>query len=904
MPLVWLLVEAKGKWLSAGKWELFVANDLRIRLRSLLRRGRVESEMEEELRFHSERQFEKYVNQGFSRDEAARRVRFRFGGMEQVKEECRDARGVLLVETFVQDVRYGCRTLRKSPAFAATALLTIALGIGANTALFSVIYSVLLSPLPFQNVSRLIQLNETTSKVGDVGVSYPNFEDWHTRSRTFSAMAAVVTTEFNMAGVNQPEHINGLAVSPDFLSMTGVHPILGRPFTPDEAKADTQPVLLLTYSLWQSHFGGNRNAIGKVIRLDSRGFTIVGVLPPNFRWTGKCDVMTPLGVWLTKNEAAKERGERGDLVVLGRLASHIPLERARAEMAGIAANLAREYPQANAESGVTLRPLRDVFSGDMRPAMMLLQIAAFFVLMVACANVANLFLMRGTGRAKELALRSAIGASSGRIIQQILTESLLVGLLGGLAGIGLALFAVGALSRWIPEQVLGGVTVSINGSVLLFSASLIVLSVFAFGIGPALGSTRAGVSSELKEGAKSTVAGHRMRWRSLLAIGELALALILLIGAGLMLKSLYRLLSVDSGFESARVLKLDLSLRTEQYKNDAAQVAFWRRVLDEVRAIPGVQSASLGTGIPLTGDHSRSDILVDGKPTAVPGGHPHPDIHVVSPGYEKTLGIRLLLGRAFTDKDHENGQRVAMVNTLLARRLFPGGDPLGKQFTFDEVGAGHTPKWITIVGVLADTRLYGLANPARLEVYVPFCQFAQGGMTLLVKSSEQPQLLAAAIRRVVTSIDEEQPVFGLATMQDVVDASVSRPRVTLVLLELFSGLALALAAIGIYGVISYSVGQRQKEIGIRVALGAKRGDVLRLVLKQGGKIAAAGILAGLLASLGLTQFMAKLLYSVNAYDPVTFAASACALALIAMVACYIPARRSLGVDPLIALRQE
>lgn len=395
-----------------------------------------------------------------------------------------------------------------------------------------------------------------------------------------------------------------------------------------------------------------------------------------------------------------------------------------------------------------------------------------------------------------------------------------------------------------------------------------------------------------------------MRWRSVLATGELALALILLIGAGLMIKSLYRLLSVDAGFQPARVLKLDMTLRTGQYKNDAGLVAFWRRVLDGVRAIPGVESAALGTGVPLTDDHSRVDITLEGRPAPSPGTYPHPDVHIVSPNYEKTLAIRLLAGRGFTDADRENGEKVAMVNALVAKRLFPGADPIGKRFMFGNIELGDAPKWITIVGVLADTKMYGLANPARLEVYVPLLQFPPHGMTLLVKSSKEPGRLSAAIRHVVASIDKEQPVFGIATMQDVVDASVSKPRTTLILLGLFSGLALVLAAIGIYGVISYSVGQREKELGIRIALGAERGDVLRLVLTEGGKIALAGIVAGIAASLGLTQLMAKLLYSVSAFDPVIFSAAALGLASIAMAACYIPARRSVGMDPLIALRQE
>lgn len=879
-------------------------DDLWVRFRSLLRRGEVESEMEAELRFHSERQLEKYLSKGVDRNEAARRVRMSFGGMEQVKEDCRDARGVSLVDDLVQDVRYGWRTLLRSPGFASAAVLTIGLGIGANAALFSVIYSVLLSPLPFKDAARLVQLNETTPKVGDVTVSYPNFEDWRKRSRVFSEMAAVTTTDFNLAGIRQPEHIGGLAVSPEFLYMTGVRPVIGRRFTLDEAKVGAQPVVLLSYSLWQSHFGGDRNVMGKIIRLDSREFTVVGVLPPEFRWNEKCDVMEPLGVWLTNNDASKNRGDRGDLVVVARLAPGVAIERARAEMEGIAANLAREYPRPNAQFGINLRPLRDVFSAGMRPALTLLQIAAFFVLMVACANVANLFLMRGTGRAKEIALRAAIGASIGRIIRQILTESLLVGMLGGAVGIGLTLAGIAVLSHSLPPETLGGASVAMNIPVLLFSAGLVLFSVFAFGLGPALQSPGSSVQAELKEGGKSTATNHRMRWRNLLAAGELALALILLVGAGLMIRSLYSLLSVDGGFQAARVLKLDMSLRTEQYENDAALIAFWRSAIAGIRAIPGVDSASLGTGVPLTNDHSRTDITLEGRPVPNPGSYPHPDVHIVSPDYEKTLAIRLLMGRGFTDADRENGQRVAMVNVLVAKHLFPRENPLGKRFMFGNFALGRAPKWVTIVGVLADTKMYGLGNPARLEVYVPYCQVAPHEMTLLVKSGQEPGLLSAEIRKVVASIDKEQPVFGIATMQKVVDSSLSRPRITLVLLGLFSGLALVLAAIGIYGVISYSVGQREKELGIRMALGARRGDVLRLVLAQGGKIAIGGIAAGMAAAVGLTQFMAKMLYSVSAFDPVIFSTAALGLACIAMAACYIPARRSTGVGPLLTLRQE
>jgi putative ABC transport system permease protein len=440
--------------------------------------------------------------------------------------------------------------------------------------------------------------------------------------------------------------------------------------------------------------------------------------------------------------------------------------------------------------------------------------------------------------------------------------------------------------------------------VLLFSAGLVVLSVFAFGLGPALQFVSTDLQTELKEGVKGTASGQRMRWRTCLAASELALAVVLLVGAGLMIRSLYRLLSVDSGFQAAHVVKFELSLRSAHHKTDPQLVAFWQRLVDGVRAIPGVEVASLGTGVPLTGDHSRTDIQVEGRPPANPGSNPHPDVHIVSPGYEKTLGIRLMRGRGFGDADQANGLRVAMVNSLIAKRLFAGEDPVGKRFTFGRVTNGTVTKWITIVGVLADTKMYGLANPARLEVYIPVSQIPQDGMTLLVKSTEEPQALITAVRGAVGAIDKQQPIFDISTMQEVVKASVSTRRVTLVLLGLFSGLTLLLAAIGIYGVISYSVAQREKEIGIRIALGARRGDVLQLVLRQGVKIVGAGIVCGAAASVLLTRMMKGLLYSVSSADPMTFAAVVAGLVVVAFAACYVPARRMLRLDPLVALRQE
>jgi len=880
-------------------------SDLLFRLRSLLRRRAVEADLDDELRFHRERQLEKYLRSGVTRDEAMRRVRLDFGGLDQVREECRDARGVRPFEVLVQDMRYAVRTLRKSPGFTAVALFTLALGIGANTAIFSVVYGVLLRALPFREPSRLVVLNETTPRVGTVSVSYPNFLDWRAQSRTLPEMAAVYGLSFNLAGTSRPENIHGLAVSSSFFSMTGVRPVLGRVFNASEEKAGTAPVLLLSYRLWQSHFGADPNMLGRVVTLDTRAFTVVGVLPSDFRWTEQADVIEPVGVWATGNSSAAERGERGDMVVLGRLAPGATLGQARTEMEGIAARLSRAYPADNDQFGVTLQTLRDAFAGDIRPAILVLLGAVIFVLLVACANVSNLFLMRGAGRTKETALRIAIGAGRGRIIGQLLAESFLVAFFGALGGLALAAAGINAITRLMPMGSLGGAEVSLSPAVLLFSAGTMVASMFFFGLAPALHSARTSLSSDLKQGGRSFSAGAgQNRWRTTLATTEVSLALILLVGAGLMVKSLYLLLSVNPGFQPERVLKMELSLRTSQYEKDPAILNFWRQLLERVRVLPGVESAALGTAIPLTDDHWRTDITVEGMPVPEPGSFPHPDVHIASPAYVSTLGLRLLEGRAFADADTETAPRVAMVNALVAKRLFPGTDPVGKRFHLSRPSPGKAPKWLTIVGVVADTRLYGLANPSRLEIYLPYTQAVTDGMSLLVKSGVEPAAITSAIRAAVDSLDRDQPIYGIATMKQVVEASVSTRRITLILLCLFGALALLLAAIGIYGVISYSVAQRTREIGIRVALGAQRSDVMRLVLSQGARIAGAGVAAGTLASLALTRLMSKLLFSVSAADPPTFAAVAIGLTGVAMFACYVPARRTLRVDPLVALREE
>jgi putative ABC transport system permease protein len=838
-------------------------------------------------------------------DEASRRARLEFGGLDRVKEECRDVGALRLIETLIQDVRYGLRQLRPNPGFTAVAVITLALGIEANTAIFSLLDAVLLQPLPYHDSSRLVVLHETTPKVGMVSVSYPNFLDWRAASRALSQMAAVESVNFNLAGVSQPENISGDAVSPNFLSMMGVHPFLGRDFEGSEEKAGTAPVVLLSYSLWRSQFGADPNAVGRTINLDGRGFTIVGVLPPNYRSIDQTDVVEPIGVWATGASDATERAQRGDLIVVGRLSPRVTLAQARAEMQGIEARLAKEYPADNDQFGVKLTPIRDVFVSGMRPAILVLFAAVMFVLLIACANVANLFLVRGAARSKEIALRIAFGASRSRIVRQMLTESFVLAFLGGLLGLALAIGGIRGMARLIPTDMLSGARINLNSAVLLFTIAAVVLAAFIFGLAPMAQSTKPEVQAELKEGAR-TVSGGRVqsRLRGALATAEISLALVLLVGAGLMMKSLYRLLSVNPGFQPNRVLTMEIDLRTPQYSNGPAMLNFWRQVLGRVRALPGVKSAAAGTVVPFTDSHNRTDITIEGMTLPRLGSYPHPDIHIVSPGYVSTLSVPLLRGRTFTNSDNKGAPPIALVNQMLAGKFFAHEDPIGKRFMFDHPSAKNPPSWITIVGVVGNTKLYGLANPARLEVYVPLQQYPQNDLNLVVKSAVNPAALISEIRGAVASIDKGQPIFAISTMNQLVSDSSAERRITLVLLGAFSGLALVLAAIGIYGVLSYSAAQRTHEIGIRMALGAQKHDVLRVVLGQGMILAAIGVGIGVVAALGLTRLMASLLYGVKPTDPLTFVAVSLILTAVVLLACYIPARRAANVDPMVALRHE
>ena len=883
-------------------WKTALARTRGWLLGDQFRRG----ELREEIQSHIDLETQENIGRGLSSEEARRQAIVKFGNPDRVEEAAAGMWSLPRLETVLADVKFGLRLLAKTSLWTATAVLTLALGIGANTAVFSVVYSALLQPLPYRDASRLMVLNETTPKVGTVTVSYPDFLDWRAQSHSFPEMAALESIAFNLSGVTEPESVSGFAASPNFLAMMGVRPIIGRDFEAAEEQPGTAPVAILSYSLWQRRFGGDPGTLGRNLVLDGRDFTIVGVLPADFLAPSKTHVLIPIGVWITNHsESVHERGDRGDLMVIGRLAKGVTGRQAASEIEGIAARIAMEYPATNDGYGATLQPIRDVLVGQTRPALLVLFGAVIFVLLIACANVANLFLVRGTGRTKEMALRIALGASSSRIFAQLFTESLVLSLLGGLFGLGIAYAGVHAMGQLIPASLLPSGTVALNVPVLLFTAGIVVLAALAFGIAPVFGGNKTDVQSELKEGSRSSSTGAATsRMRGALAIAEAALALVLLVGAGLMMKSLFRLLQVDPGFRANQVLTMTLSLRHDRYQDDDVARNFWDQVLQRVRELPGVVSAAVATNTPMMDDHYRNDITIEGMAQPRPGNYPHPDDHAISPDYVQALEIPLLRGRTFTEADKEDAPLVAMINQRMASQFFPDQDPIGKRFMFGHAGREENPKWRTIVGVVGDTKLYGLANLSRLEVYVPFRQEPHREMSLVIKCRIDPATLTSAVRAAVYSVDKDQSIAAVATMQQLVSDSIATRRVTLVLLGLFSALALVLGAIGIYGVISYSVAQRTREIGVRIALGAPRGQLFRMVIGQGVKLAGTGIVIGIVAALGLAQLMSSLLYQVSAADFETFTSVAVLLLLVAFAASYLPARRAVSVEPMLALRNE
>jgi putative ABC transport system permease protein len=888
-------------------------SDLLFRFRALFRRGAMEAEMDEELRLHFENQVAKNVALGMTREEAVRRARIEFGGYEQLREECRDARGVGLIEETLQDVRYALRMLRNSPGFAAVAVLTLALGIGANTAIFSVLDSVLLRSLPYQNPAGLVMVWENNSQHPDPHntVSPPDFLDWQSRNTIFAEMASLFDQHSNLTGKGLPREVVVQDVSANFFSVLGVNPILGAGFTAENGKARHDNVVVLSYGFWKERFAGDAAVIGKTILLDGHEETVVGVAPENFTWfikdgsfTGeKPQMWTP---FVFPESFSDRKGIGRFLTVVARLKSGATVAQAQAQMTAIAGHIAEEYPDFNAYWGANVVPVREQVSGELRPALLILAGAVAFVLLIACANVSSLLLARAAAREREIAVRTALGASPWRIARQLLTESVLLALIGGAIGIVLSVWGTNLLLAASPKNLLGLNSTPVDWRVLGFAAGATLAAGLLFGFLPSYISAHSGISETLKEGGRGSSAGKRRAFaRGAFVVAQMGLALVLLAGAGLLIRSFVRLMGVDPGFEAGHLLSFKVSLPTSKYKDDKALLTFFAQLRGRISRLPGVRSVSMCSVAPFAGLGSATGVRVLSQPERSLMDLPVAAVRVVGTDYFSTMQIPLHAGRNFSEQEMTEERHVVIINQAFADQLLNGAEPLGQKaviYMKSLESSKNAPS--EIIGVVGDVRQMGLDTPAEPTVYWPHPELVLSQLTFLVRTEKDPLAMVSAARQELQQMDPEQPMAAISTMDELLAGSLSRSRFTMLVLGLFAALALVLACVGIYGVIAYSVTQRTQEFGIRMALGANRRDVLRLVLGQGTRLTFLGIGLGIVAALIVTRLMGTLLYGISATDPLTFTAVALLLAVVGLAACYIPARRATRVDPIVALRYE
>jgi putative ABC transport system permease protein len=797
--------------------------------------------------------------------------------------------------------------LIKNRGFTAVAVIAIALGVGANTAIFSVVNAVLLRPLPFDEAERLLGVSATFpgSKGQGLGFStYPNFADWRDQSQSFEQMAAFRNRGLALTGVEEPERIGGARVSSGFFPLLRVQPILGRTFLPAEDKPGSERTVVLSHTLWQRRFGSDPAAIGQAVTLDNQSYTVIGVLPAGFEFPllGKeTELWTPISL---DGQALNERGAQMYGVV-ARLKPDVSLDQAQVEISTIASRLEQQYPEQNTGSGVRLIPLQEVLVGSIRSMLLVLFAAVGFVLLIACANVANLLLARASSRKKEIAIRTALGANRGRIIRQLMTESMMLAAIGAGAGLLLALWGMDLLVALSPDNIPRRDEINIDSSALVFTVGVTLLTGLIFGIAPALHASKLNLNESLKEGGKGAGAGsHRSRFRSLLVVAQVALALVLLVGAGLLIKSFYRLQNVDPGFNPENVLTMRVALSDAKYPQAHQVTAFFDQALAGIEALPGVESVGMISFSPLSGATFYLDFAIEGQPAPGPGNTLTAQYRSISASYFRVMEIPLKRGREFTATDRMGASGVAIINETMARRFWPNEDPIGKHISLEKSMGEGEPPWREIVGVAGDVKHFGLDADVRPEMYVPDAQQPSGSSAIVIRTSSDPTSMIAAIRSQILAVDKDQPVSSVQTLEYYVTRSTSRQRFSMVLLLTFAALALILAAVGVYGVTSYSVTQRTQEIGIRLALGAQQKDVLRLVLGQGLKLAGAGLAIGLAAAFALTRVMSSMLFEVSANDSMTFVVTAVVLAGVALVACFVPARRATKVDPMIALRYE
>jgi len=889
---------------------------LRSWLGATLRRSRMDSEMDTELHFHLEAYAEDLVRKGLPRPEALRRARLEFGGVDKTKEECREARGAHLVDILIQDLRYAARTMLRSPGFTATAVIALALGIGANTAIFSVVNAVLLRPLPFDQPDRLVQVWHTPPQatfpgMKEFAVSPANFIDWRNESRGFQAMAAYGFGRYTLTGSGHPEAIRTCAATSGLFSILHVRPLLGRDFLDGEYEPDHDHEVVLSYGLWRSHFGGNPEMVGKNIELNGQAFTVIGVMGPGFQFPiasgpdDRAQMWKPLA-WSDQDRAVRDNHNYG---VVARLRDGVSLRHAQGELDAIANRLALQYPAENKGWGAIAVPLRDDLVGDVRPALLILLGAVALVLLIACANVANLILSRTLSRRKESAVRAALGATPRRLLQQAFAETLLLALAGGTLGLVFAHYGVILIVRFLAQRLPRGNEIALDGRVLVFTLGVSLLTGFAAGLLPALRMAKADLNEALKQGLGRTASDSGGRTRNVLVVSEVALSLMLLIGAGLMIRSLWILQNTNPGFDPDHVVTMVVSIPQNKFPEPGQEVSYFNRVLDGVRVLPGVQAAGLIDAIPLSDDGSHQPISIEGRPVVAMADQPEVDVRLISPGYLSAMHISLLRGRDVDDSDVPGRPGAVLISQSMAKLFWPNEDPVGKHLTmyfFPDMAR-------VVVGVVADVKLQALneTRPAP-TLYLPLGQLSPPkgtnwrsfGMILAVRTGMEPVSAIPSISSFVRNVDADIPLLNLRTMDDWVSTSLSPQRFAMLLLASFAGLALLLAVVGIYSVMSYSVSRRTHEIGVRVALGASRADVLALVVRQGLVLALTGSAIGIAGALLLSRLMSSQLYGVSPTDPITFVAVSVLLTLVALAACYIPARRAMQIDPMVALRYE
>ncbi len=876
-------------------------------LRNLFRRERVDRDLDAEVRAHLDLLTEERLREGLPPDQARRAARLELGGVEQVKEDVRSSRSGVWLEQFWQDVRYGARQLRRNPGFSAVAIATLALGIGANTAIFTVVNSVILRRLPFPQPDQLVAIAETdpTDTIKNVTVDYTTTHDLEERSHSFQGMSLLMSGGGALVEGAEPERLSGVRVTSNFFDTLGVRMALGRSFLPEEDRPDNRHFLILSHELWVRRFGADPGVIGRVIRLTDASFTIVGVLPAGlhaqlFPGTEELpEIYAPLGYDLKADGAC--RGCQ-HLRLIARLKPGVTVASARAELVTLMQNIVSEHPTGYApNTSVRVEALRDSVLGRVGTALWVLLGAAGFVLLIACSNVANLMIARATGRNREMALRAALGAGRRRLTCQMLTESLLLALAGGASGVALAWWGTRLLVSLAPAEIPRLDELQVDDFVLLFAFAASLLTGLLSGLAPAFRASRVNLNDALKDASKSTGSRERQALRNSLVTTQIALAFVLAVGAGLMARTLVRLLDVNPGYDPHNVLTVGTYVYGEHYKKNENELAYYQQVFSRLRPLPGIEGVAMVSTLPLAGFDRRGFHIQD-RPVANESDVPFVDAYSVTPDYFRVMRIPLKRGRVFTDQDVATAERVAVISDSCAKSVFPGEDPIGRHI---QLGGREDKKpWITIVGIVGDIRQYSLDRPSQMEAYIAQAQDLNFGYWLVARTTVDPRLLEHSVRAAFNEVDKTLPVYMVKPMEDYVAATLAERTFTLALLSLFGLLALALASIGIYGVVSYLVNERTREVGIRMALGAERRDILAMVLRQGIGLVVAGLLAGFAASLLLTRLLVSLLFEVRPTDFATSLAVALLLTLVALLACYVPARRASRVDPLVALHYE